>query len=67
MYSYIIEDYTGKAEFTRERPVVFSLEINPKWLDIGLKPTMAVVALPHGQVFISGGVFTKIVYDHTES
>ena len=62
MYSYIIEDYTGKVEFTRERPVVFSLEIHPKWLDIGLKPTISAVALPHGQVFISGGVFTKVIY-----
>ena len=63
MYSYIVEDYTGKVEFTRERPVVFSLEINPKWFDVGLKPTMSAVALPHGQVFISGGVFTRIVYE----
>ena len=61
-YSYIIEDYTGHVEFVRQRPLVFSVELDPKWVDIGLKPTLSAIALPHGQVFISGGVFTKVTY-----
>ena len=64
MYSYILEDYTGRTYLNRERPVVFNLELDPKWVDIGLKPTMCVITLGPGLVFLSGGIFTRFVYEY---
>lgn len=62
VYQYTIEDYSGKTNITQKRPLVFRLELHPDWRNFGVTPFATVVELSGG-VYISGGIWTKIIHE----